>query len=458
MRTGKAYSRTAVCAAVCLAVSVWLTGCGTDAQADTTGAETVTMPEQPEESSLTDISPYIARLDNAFGELEPVAEADLTYTISSEGATLTGYNGTAAEVVIPDTLGGQPVVAVAAGAFENAPSIRALCLPDTVTRIEAGALGGCDRLVMLQTPVCTAEDQPWFGSLFSLTAGYTGNTRAVPATLSTLILTGTTAVPDHAFYSCTGLEVIECGAGMVQLGDFAFYGCSSLAYVSLPDRLERIGSYAFANCMSLISLTIPSGVQSLGAHMLENCGRIESLTLPFAGGSPQGEDSYLGFLFGAEHYTLSEGFLPSSLRRVEILSGISSIPANAFYECSRIREILLPDTVTEVGHRAFYRCAYLKSINLPQGLTTLGDEAFSGCVRLTEIDLSMLTSTDGWGIQTFRGCVSLERVALSEQLTALPSGSFEGCSSLTSLSGASGLIPDETAFRGCPVLEEQTGA
>lgn len=458
-RIHKSLSALLLAALLLLAV-----GCGGSTDGGGQGAAT-RVPETEtvdltDTRQLTDTSDYVARLNDAFANIQPVPEEQLTYTVDAAGATLTGYVGTAELVVIPETLGGQPVVAVAEGAFAGG-GLQALSLPDTVQTIAPGGLSGCSGLILLRLPVTALAEQDSFGSLFGSTTGYLGNTRAVPASLSTLILTegdGEPGVlPDSCFYGCTGLEAVELSDTLTSLPRFAFYGCSKLAYLSLPVSLEQIGSYAFANCTSLLGLTLPASLLSVGGHMLEGCGRIEQLTLPFVGGQADGDTAYLGYLFGAEHHTLSEGFLPSSLQRVELLPGCTAIPPNAFYECSRLREVILPDSVTEIGYRAFYRCAYLAGMDLPAGLTALGDEAFSGCVRLTAIDLSALHSTDDWGIQTFRGCLSLKQVTMSDALTGrLPSGTFAGCRALDQLIGASGELElDESAFRGCPVYKRE---
>lgn len=463
----KCNTRMSRCIAAGLASALLLPlalGCGNgnaitgDGQGSAAGKYEVETVDLTDTRTLTDTADYAELLNDAFAGISPVDEEQLTYTTDASGATLTGYSGTANMVVVPDTLGGKPVVAVAEGALVGG-TMQALSLPDTVQSIAPGALADCDELVMLRLPAVVLSDPESFGVLFGSTTGYLGNTRAVPTSLTTLILTegdgGAVALPDYCFYGCTGLEVVELSDTLNAIGRFAFYGCSALTYISLSASLTTVGAYAFANCTSLLGLAFPAGVTSLGGHMLEGCGLIEQLTLPFVGGAATGETAYLGYLFGAEHYTLSEGFLPSSLQRVEIMAGCSALPANAFYECSRLREVILPDSVTEIGYRAFYRCEYLSEMILSSGLTALGDEAFSGCVRLTAIDLSSLTSTESWGIQTFYGCISLKQVALADTLTGkLPSGTFAGCSALDTLIGASAELElDTSAFRGCPVGE-----
>lgn len=68
--------------------------------------------------------------------------AEFTFTVNNGTATVTGWQGSGERLVLPDTLGGAPVVEIAAGAFTNA-ACREVILPDTLRRIEPGAFTGC---------------------------------------------------------------------------------------------------------------------------------------------------------------------------------------------------------------------------------------------------------------------------------------------------------------------------
>lgn len=450
-----------LCAALSAALLASAVGCAhTAVQTEETASERETEAAwEPDTRRLTDTAVYESKLTDSFDGIEAVSASDLTYTADEEGITITGYTGGSTVLVIPAELDGKPVVAVGEEAFAGS-SVRALSLPDSLRRIGFGALKKCRDLVTLRMPILCADGCDWFASLFGADS-YMGSATAVSAKLTTLIITsgtGITEISDYCFYGCTGLETVGLPDTAERIGAFAFYGASSLTYIALPDSLRQVGEYAFADCSVLLSLRLPAGTESLGAHMLEGCAKLESLTIPFVGcaaGDSARETAYLGYLFGASSYTLTEGFLPASLQTVEILSGCTFIPDNAFYECSRLREVILPDTVTSIGDRAFYRCAYLTSAALPKGLTEIGDEAFSGCERMETADLSMMDSTEHWGIQTFRGCVGLRSVTVSGKLSGkLPSGTFLGCTSLEELIGASAeLETDSSAFRGCPVYE-----
>ena len=67
--------------------------------------------------------------------------AEFIYTTESNAAVITGWHGTGETLVIPDTLGGVPVVEIAEGAFANAPC-RTVVFPDTLRRVQPGAFTG----------------------------------------------------------------------------------------------------------------------------------------------------------------------------------------------------------------------------------------------------------------------------------------------------------------------------
>ena len=48
-------------------------------------------------------------------------EGDFSYSINDETAEITDYSGSAAELVIPDTLGGYPVTRIGSSAFDGCP-------------------------------------------------------------------------------------------------------------------------------------------------------------------------------------------------------------------------------------------------------------------------------------------------------------------------------------------------
>ncbi len=424
---------------------------------ETTPSEPVTLPDLTDNRRPTDVSALAERLETAFSTAEPVSVADLAYTVAEDGVTITGYTGGEVVVVLPDTVEGKPVIAIAEKAFAGMGNLKALSIPDSVITVGIGALAGCDSLSTLQTPVYTCHTAPYFGALFGATT-YEINAAHVPTTLSTLLLTKGDTIPDYAFHDCNGLEVVSLPESITEIGHFAFYSCDKLTYMPLSHTaLVEIGEHALTNASELRSLELPATVSTMGFAMLEGCGKLESLTLPFVGTAnttPAAESDpsgrHLAYLFGARDYTHSAGYIPASLMSVTLTEGCREIPANAFYECASIREIILPEGLEAIGYRAFYGCAMLSGIDLPATLLSLGDSAFQGCIRLVSV-----TGGEGLttiGIQAFMDCLSVESLILPATVTVLPNAAFAGCRSLVTLTAPGVTSVGSETFRHCDKL------
>ena len=421
----------------------------------------ITIPDLTDDRAPTDTADYAERVESLFSTTAPVHATDLTYEITDSGVTVTGYNGGELVLVIPDTVEDKPVTAIAENAFKDMGNLKAISIPDSVTSIGKSALAGCKSLTSMKTPVYTCEDAPYFGAIFGA-ASHETNGGFVPAGLSTLVITSGETIPDYAFYACRGLEALSLPETVTEMGAFAFYGCEALTYITTRDTaLTTVGDRAFAGCTALLDLTLPATVTYMGAGMLEGCGKLESLTIPFVGSYtadyPVTEEdatpestAYLGYLFGASHYTFSAGYIPASLITVTLTEGCTAIPANAFFECASIREVVIPEGVTEIGRRAFYGCEKLSAMTLPDSVTTLGDDAFNGCIRMQAFTGG--ANLTELGMQAFMNCVSLKTVTLPASVTHLPNSCFAGCISLTTLTAEGVETRGNRVFHNCDKL------
>lgn len=61
---------------------------------------------------------------------------------------------------------------------------------------------------------------------------------------------------------------------------------------------------------------------------------------------------------------------------------VTAIGDYAFYFCSTMRSVMIPETVTAIGEEAFSYCDLLRSVNIPDALTEIGVGAFSSCPQL----------------------------------------------------------------------------
>ena len=78
----------------------------------------------------------------AFASGEKYTEGTLYYTIGDGTITIVGCFGKKTEITVPSSIGGLPVNTIASGAFVGNKYLKVLNLPDTITTVEGGAIGG----------------------------------------------------------------------------------------------------------------------------------------------------------------------------------------------------------------------------------------------------------------------------------------------------------------------------
>ncbi len=145
----------------------------------------------------------------------------------------------------------------------------------------------------------------------------------------------------------------------------------------------------------------------------------------------------------------------SSLKSITIPNSVTSIGDVAFYHCSRLTSITIPDSVTSIGALAFGDCSGLTSIAIPDGLTSIGDSAFYGCSSLTSITIP--NSVTSIGDYAFHYCSSLTSITIPDSVTSIGDFAFFCCSSLTSITIPNSVTSiGDDAFYDCSSLTSIT--
>ena len=224
-----------------------------------------------------------------------------------------------------------------------------------------------------------------------------------------------------------------------------------LTEIIIPSNVTTIGCYQFDGFDNVTSVMIPENVISIGYHSFYGCKSLKSITLPFIGEkADRSSETHFGYIFGNLSYYVTYSYIPNSLNEVVITSG-EIIDDYAFYRCTNLKSITLPNSLNVIGEYAFYDCTNLRSINLPNNLNVIGENAFSNCNNLTNIDIP--TSITEIGEYSFSACNALTSIEILCDNIDIGKFSFINCSSLTTvkISGVNVNI-DNYAFSSCSNL------
>ena len=180
-------------------------------------------------------------------------------------------------------------------------------------------------------------------------------------------------------------------------------------------------------------------VTSIGEKAFYECTSLTSITIPNSVTSIKDESF----------------FVCTSITSITIPNSVTKIGDSAFLFCSSLTSITIPNSVTSIGSYAFHRCSSLTSITIPNSVTSIGVWTFRECSSLTSITIP--NSVTRIGGSAFRECSSLTSITIPNSVTSIGDWVFEGCTSLTSITIPNSVTSiSESAFRGCTSLTSIT--
>ncbi|MDE7166089.1 MAG: leucine-rich repeat domain-containing protein, partial [Bacteroidaceae bacterium] len=410
------------------------------------------------------------------------------------------------------------VAEIGANAFSGCSGLTAVSIPDGVTRISESAFNACSGL----ESIVVDAGNPVYDSRNNCNAIMeTSSNKLVQGCKNTIIPDEVTVIGNGAFSGCNGLTAVTLPDGVTEIGDEAFYNCSGLTFVSIGSWMGTIGASAFGNCESLkgcycfaenvpsahsaafSGVDISSAILHVPAVSLEeysstapwkDFGLITALVDTF---SVDGiyyrvtsiEELTVAVTYKGDSYNDYEErysgsvVIPECVTYGGVTYKVTEIGEFAFYDCSGLTAVTIPDSVTKIGDEAFEGCS-LTSIRIPGSVTTIGGWAFFDCSNLESIVVDagnpvydsrnncnaiMETSSNklvrgckntiipdevtAIGNGAFSGCIGLTAVTLPEGVTEIGASAFSGCSGLTSIAIPTSVTEiGNGAFYGCSSL------
>ena len=293
-------------------------------------------------------------------------------------------------------------------------------------------------------------------------------------------------IDNYAFCYCRNLSSVVFSDSLIEIGSSSFSNCNITGELIIPDSVKVVAPSAFESNVNLTSVYIGSGVEKLGIPSLSlsytvfsSCSALEEInvsehnqyysssqgvlynkdkseviivpqaisgeiTLPstvqdFSYTTVKGcknitvfnvEEGSLyyksvdGIIYTADGKELIRCPYPKS-GSITVAEGTEYIGSYAFDACTKITEVILPDSLVSIYNYAFNGCNGLTKINFPNSLKAINQCAFRYCSSLSSVELP--DSVTIIGQYAFDSCRNLTHLKLSESLTNIGASAFSGC-------------------------------
>ena len=331
---------------------------------------------------------------------------------------------------------------IGANAFANA-YITSISIPSSVTSIGEYAFNGTNLTSIFIPSSVTSIGQSAFNAMSSLPAITVAQGNSYYASDINGVLfdvNGTTLIQYPIGNALTSYII---PATVASIGENALYGATNLTSVTIPASVTSIGQNAFVltnitsivftlyATITLLGLTVGSGQTCYGVSNVN----ISSLdTILFSGSGELTQDIV---------------FAQLTTQTNVLISGYTSIEANAFEYNTIITSVTIPSSVTNIGEYAFKSISSLQTITVAQGNTYYASD-INGV--LFNVDYTTLIQYPNINIQTSYiipttvasieanafSMTSITSVIIPSSVTSIGEYAFYNAQYLTTVTFASG--------------------
>ena len=409
----------------------------------------------------------------------------LTFEVSDDIASVSGYTGSASKIVLPKlyVFSGDEysVSSINDSVFENKN------ITDVISNADELSIGDS---VFKNTNLKSFD----FEKVTQIGISAFENTKISEIKLSS----GFNGIGEGAFRTCKNLTTVDFSSNEISISDYAFYECLNLAFIKNANNVNTIEQYAFAKCKKLtntlflgentritrlgyrafyecegiIDVFIPESVTTVIAPF-DGCVNAETITLSRTYATQtNGSDSLINHLGAMSENVNKISFVGSSaskllrnyfygfgkLETFEMSDSIMYVEDYAFKYCNNLANVKLSNSLVldDFSYKAFNGTKFLESMTepwihektmtilfvpqniegeyeIPEGVTRINEFAFSNRDKLTKIKIP--STVEYIGKSAFAGCSKLTDVefAVNDKITVLEDQIFNQCEMLATI-------------------------
>ena len=333
---------------------------------------------------------------------------------------------------------GAGVNTIGEAAFWPCFGLKSVTIPDSVTSIGESAFEDCTSLTSVTLPANIANIGAYaFAFCESLT-----NITVDPGNMNYCSV-------DGVLYNKEMTEILQYPGGragcysirngVINIGTGAFINCVNLTDVSIPDSVAYIGEAAFNRCFSL-NCYFKGNAPAFGSWTFYGADNVTVFYCPGTTGWDATFDGVpavlLPYTYTADGDTVTITAYAGTNAVEVIPSSIEGKPVTvigdyAFFNCTTLAGVTIPDGVTSIGDSGFENCTGLTSVLIPNSVTNIGASAFENCTSLAGIALP--AGVTGICDAAFFNCARLTGVTIPDGVTGIGNWAFASCDGLVSV-------------------------